>query len=318
MALLYGAKFLQQQAGPNLPHVFGFGTVRSVGDDTLLEVWNGATDAARVNAIDKDGKLYSAAATVGDVLYAVTGGVTSVRRFDSLAIGTNGQVLTVNSGATAPQWSSTLTLGDGAVGAPTYSFASATNTGVWLDGTSRLLFSHNGIEFVRLDRPGGNPQFRFYGTASQNHNYYYDQNPAFAQWLTRWNQYGNDGTTNEVLGGYMEFAGGESAGWADGAHGTRWALRLCLAGGITPQTALAVTPTSTEMRVSLNQFATLYVGTKQILTARKGGWGQPTGSAIRSTFATSTVTLEELAQRVKALIDDLNIDSSGHGLIGAT
>lgn len=35
------------------------------------------------------------------------------------------------------------------------------------------------------------------------------------------------------------------------------------------------------------------------------GWGAPTGTATRTTFATDTVTLIELARRVHALIDDL-------------
>lgn len=51
----------------------------------------------------------------------------------------------------------------------------------------------------------------------------------------------------------------------------------------------------------------------QILGDRQIGWGAPTGTATRTTFATSTVTLEQLAQRVKGLIDDLTT----HGVIGA-
>lgn len=35
-----------------------------------------------------------------------------------------------------------------------------------------------------------------------------------------------------------------------------------------------------------------------------GGWGDPSGTATRATFDTTTVTLSELAERVKALIDD--------------
>ncbi len=38
---------------------------------------------------------------------------------------------------------------------------------------------------------------------------------------------------------------------------------------------------------------------------KPAGWSDPTGTASRAAFATSSVTLEELAQRVKALIDDL-------------
>lgn len=50
-----------------------------------------------------------------------------------------------------------------------------------------------------------------------------------------------------------------------------------------------------------------------ISSSRRTGWGAPTGTPSRTTFATSTVTLPQLAERVKALIDDL----TAHGLIGA-
>jgi hypothetical protein len=50
----------------------------------------------------------------------------------------------------------------------------------------------------------------------------------------------------------------------------------------------------------------------QVIGARITGWSAPTGTAARSTFATSTVTTEQLAERLKALIDDLTT----HGLIG--
>ena len=50
----------------------------------------------------------------------------------------------------------------------------------------------------------------------------------------------------------------------------------------------------------------------QVLTTRRTGWSAPTGTATRSTFATSTVTTAQLAERVKALIDDL----TAHGLVG--
>jgi hypothetical protein len=51
----------------------------------------------------------------------------------------------------------------------------------------------------------------------------------------------------------------------------------------------------------------------QVVTSRRTGWTAATGTADRTTFATSTVTTEQLAERVKALIDDLIT----HGLIGA-
>lgn len=55
-----------------------------------------------------------------------------------------------------------------------------------------------------------------------------------------------------------------------------------------------------------------YAGT-QVVGSRKTGWANPTGTATRTTFATSSVTLPLLAERVKALIDDLMT----HGLLGA-
>jgi hypothetical protein len=51
----------------------------------------------------------------------------------------------------------------------------------------------------------------------------------------------------------------------------------------------------------------------QVVTNRRTGWVAPTGTATRTAFATSTVTTAQLAERVKALIDDLTT----HGLIGA-
>lgn len=54
------------------------------------------------------------------------------------------------------------------------------------------------------------------------------------------------------------------------------------------------------------------IGSVRVVSARMGGWTAATGDASRSTFVTSTVTTAELAQRVKALIDDL----IAHGLIG--
>jgi hypothetical protein len=55
------------------------------------------------------------------------------------------------------------------------------------------------------------------------------------------------------------------------------------------------------------------VGANKVVGARATGWSAPTGSASRSSFATSTVTTEQLAERLKALIDDLTT----HGLIGS-
>ncbi len=56
----------------------------------------------------------------------------------------------------------------------------------------------------------------------------------------------------------------------------------------------------------------LVVDSVGVVGKRKFGWTGATGTAARTTFDTASVTLEELAKRVKALMDDL----IAHGLIG--
>lgn len=75
---------------------------------------------------------------------------------------------------------------------------------------------------------------------------------------------------------------------------------------ITPATRVGITG-------SVDATGVYKIGGTQVLGARKTGWTAATGTATRSTFATSTVTLSQLAERVKALIDDL----VSHGVIGA-
>jgi hypothetical protein len=50
----------------------------------------------------------------------------------------------------------------------------------------------------------------------------------------------------------------------------------------------------------------------KVVGNRVSGWAAPTGATSRASFDAGTVTLGQLAQRVKALIDDL----TNHGLIG--
>lgn len=64
---------------------------------------------------------------------------------------------------------------------------------------------------------------------------------------------------------------------------------------------------------SINTSFFFRVNGTQVITSRRTGWAAPTGTATRTTFATGTVTTAQLAERVKALIDDLTT----HGLIGA-
>lgn len=57
------------------------------------------------------------------------------------------------------------------------------------------------------------------------------------------------------------------------------------------------------------------VGGVKVLGARKTGWTAPTGTASRAGFDTTTATLTQVAETVKALIDDLH-STAGHGAIG--
>lgn len=57
----------------------------------------------------------------------------------------------------------------------------------------------------------------------------------------------------------------------------------------------------------------LSIGGSQVAAARRTGWTAPSGTAARSGFDTASVTTAALAERVKALIDDL----TAHGLIGS-
>ena len=56
----------------------------------------------------------------------------------------------------------------------------------------------------------------------------------------------------------------------------------------------------------------LYFDATKVVTYRQTGWTGASGTPTRTTFATGSVTLPQLAERVKALIDDLIT----HGLIG--
>lgn len=64
---------------------------------------------------------------------------------------------------------------------------------------------------------------------------------------------------------------------------------------------------------NVNSGAKYQVGYVDVVGPRRTGWTPATGAATRTAYDTATVTTVQLAQRVKALIDDL----IAHGLIGA-
>ncbi len=52
-----GIRAIHPSANSSRPHVLGFSTARTVADDTLLEVWNAATNAGRRLTLDLNGFL---------------------------------------------------------------------------------------------------------------------------------------------------------------------------------------------------------------------------------------------------------------------
>ena len=79
-------------------------------------------------------------------------------------------------------------------------------------------------------------------------------------------------------------------------------------GGVSGTSLAAIAGPSTSTLTPTE----LQILTVRVVGARVTGWAAATGTATRTTFDTATVTLPLLAQRVKALIDDL----IAHGLIG--
>lgn len=63
---------------------------------------------------------------------------------------------------------------------------------------------------------------------------------------------------------------------------------------------------------NLNVAGVYKIDATQVVSNRVTGWTSPTGSALRTGYATSTATLDQVSQTLKALIDDLTT----HGLIG--
>ena len=141
MALLLGTKAIHPSAVANRPHILGYDTARSAAHDSLLEIWNGSTNASIKAAVDLNGKFYSNAWVAGDLPYIVAGGIANLKRMDTLAIGAANTVLT--SSGSAPQWSTALNL-SGAItarapitasaGLPVASGPTLTGTGATITG----------------------------------------------------------------------------------------------------------------------------------------------------------------------------------------
>lgn len=125
---------------------------------------------------------------------------------------------------------------------------------------------------------------------------------------------GASGSGGVVLGGtYVQFKSDDGANRIQLgrlATDNRIFMELYDAAG---GSSVAIRDDAGTTRIAFMSNGRIQVAGTQVIGARVTGWGAPTGTATRTTFATGTVTLPLLAERVKALIDDLTT----HGLIGA-
>ncbi len=117
------------------------------------------------------------------------------------------------------------------------------------------------------------------------------------------------GASNRNASAVMAFA---TEAWVDAsAYGSNLTFETTANGATTR----AVRATLTSTSLNLASGVVLQANATQVVSTRKTGWAVATGTPTRTTFVTSTVTLPQLAERVKALIDDLH-GTAGHGLIG--
>jgi len=68
VSFAFGVKALQPIAGQ--PHILGFAAAETTSDQTIVEVWNGPSSAARVLRINKDGQIQAANGAVGTPAYS--------------------------------------------------------------------------------------------------------------------------------------------------------------------------------------------------------------------------------------------------------
>lgn len=128
--------------------------------------------------------------------------------------------------------------------------------------------------------------------------------------------YFNDGAGNKTAGGRIRY---DMPTVADGNENLRWLFDTIVGGVLANRLTLwqglqVGQPTTGDMGAgTINLDNDLYKDGLKVVSDRRAGWAAATGTATRTTFATGSVTLPQLAEHVKALIDDL----IAHGLIGA-
>jgi hypothetical protein len=176
--------------------------------------------------------------------------------------------------------------------APGISFVGDPNTGMYSPAADQIAFATNGTQRMLIDNSGfmrlvsGNILLGASGSGSLALGATYVQlkSDDGANRI----QLGKLGTDNRIFFELYDAAGGSSVVVRDN-------------GGTT--------------QIGLLSNGRIQITGTQVIGARRTGWTAPTGTATRTGFATSTATLTQVAEALKALIDDLH-GTAGHGLVG--
>lgn len=203
-----------------------------------------------------------------------------------------------------------LRVADGAAATPSLAFDNESNTGWFLRGAQSLGLSIVGTQRWELTMPGGIPVMKLGSTG-----------------VYGWTGSTPDAGADTVLGrSGAGIVGLYSA--ADRSTGAHLAMasdkKHTFSSTTDPDgTVDAALSRAAAGKIQVEdgagadrdlQLRELFSGANRVVGARKTGWGAPTGTSTRTTFATSTVTTAQLAERVKALLEDLG-SVGGHGLI---
>jgi len=92
-------------------------------------------------------------------------------------------------------------------------------------------------------------------------------------------------------------------------------------GAILQNARLVLNAPSGPNSINLSMDPTTHVPTlsfngSQVLASTRTGWTPCSGTALRTGWATGSATLVQVAETLKALIDDLHFSSGGMGIIG--
>jgi hypothetical protein len=120
-------------------------------------------------------------------------------------------------------------------------------------------------------------------------------------------------SSNDVTDPHVEFIGsngGFSENLADNTH-VQIRGASSMVAGVT-SFLRCVTSGGTE-RFTVLEDGKVRIAGAQVLGPRKTGWTAPTGTPTRTGFATGSATLQQVAEALKAVIDDL----ISHGILGA-